>query len=210
MGNVTHLIETIQANGLPVTTSQRDRRRRTAPPWWFALPAMLLFAFVVLVPSVRGVYYAFTDWDGLDPHFSFVGLGNFADMFNDADAVQAIWHTLLIAVSITVIQNAVGLLLALGVNTAIKSRNLLRDPRVTLLVQDDQVSSRGITQYLVIRGTANLEGPGIPVDYKALMDRQSQRYLGVPEFPFGEGIWDTGMIARITVDRVAGEGPWTA
>ena len=50
------------------------------PPWWFALPAMLLFAFVVLVPSARGVYYAFTDWDGLDPDFAFIGLDNFADM----------------------------------------------------------------------------------------------------------------------------------
>ena len=90
-----------------------------------------------------------------------------------------------------------------------KTRNLFRDSRVTLLIQDDQVSPRGITQYLVIRGTAKLEGPGIPADYKALMDHLSQRYLGVPEFPFGEGIWDTGVIARITVDRVAGEGPWT-
>ncbi|ELP63034.1 ABC transporter, permease protein [Streptomyces turgidiscabies Car8] len=102
------------------------RRARNTPPWWFALPAALLFAFVVLVPSVRGVYYAFTDWDGLDPHFSFVGLDNFSELFRDPDARQAIWHTLLIAVSITVIQNALGLLLALGVNSAIKSRNVLR------------------------------------------------------------------------------------
>src|SRR5207249_233433 len=85
-------------------------RHRTGPPWWFALPAMLLFAFVVLVPSARGVYYAFTDWDGLDPNFAFVGLRNFAGMLGDADAMQAVWHTLLIAVSITIIQNGLGLL----------------------------------------------------------------------------------------------------
>ncbi|MFE9650718.1 carbohydrate ABC transporter permease [Streptomyces sp. NPDC006365] len=102
------------------------RRARTTPPWWFALPALVLFAFVVLVPSARGVHYAFTDWDGLDPSFSFVGLDNFSAMLDDPDAKAAIWHTLLIAVAITVIQNALGLLLALGVNTAIKSRNLLR------------------------------------------------------------------------------------
>jgi raffinose/stachyose/melibiose transport system permease protein len=102
------------------------RRRRTTPSWWFAAPAMLLFGFVVLVPSGRGVYYAITDWDGLDPHFSFVGLGNFGQMWRDPAAVQAVWHTLLIAVSITVIQNGFGLLLALGVNSAIKSRNVLR------------------------------------------------------------------------------------
>ena len=101
-------------------------RRRTTPPWWFALPALLLFAFVVLVPSARGVYYAFTDWDGLDPHFVLVGMHNFAEMLGDPVALQAVWHTLLIAVSITIIQNGLGLLLALGVNSAIKSRNVLR------------------------------------------------------------------------------------
>jgi raffinose/stachyose/melibiose transport system permease protein len=110
----------------PGPSAPRFRRARTAPPWWFALPALVLFAFVVLLPSVRGVYYAFTDWDGLDPDFSFVGLDNFSAMLRDADAQQAVWHTLLIAVSITVIQNAVGLVLALGVNTAIRSRHVLR------------------------------------------------------------------------------------
>jgi raffinose/stachyose/melibiose transport system permease protein len=102
------------------------RRRSTSAPWWFVLPAMLLFAFVVLVPSARGVYYALTDWDGLDPSFSFVGLANFVEIFSDPIAAQAIWHTLLIAVAVTVIQNGFGLLLALGVNTRIKSRNVLR------------------------------------------------------------------------------------
>jgi raffinose/stachyose/melibiose transport system permease protein len=101
-------------------------RRRASQSWWFALPAMALFAFVVLVPSARGVYYAFTDWDGLSPHFSFVGLGNFVNLPHDPDALQAIWHTLLIAVSITVVQNGIGLLLALGVNSTIKSRHVLR------------------------------------------------------------------------------------
>jgi len=104
----------------------RRRRRPNAPPWWFMAPAMLLFAFVVLVPSVRGLYYAFTDWDGLDPDFAMIGLGNFTKMMDDPNAAQAIWHTLLIAVSITIIQNGFGLLLALGVNSIIKSRNVLR------------------------------------------------------------------------------------
>jgi ABC-type sugar transport system permease subunit len=104
----------------------RQRASGKAPPWWFAAPAMLLFAFVVLVPSARGVYYAFTDWDGLSPDFSWVGFGNFTAMLDDPTARQAIWHTLLIAVAVTVIQNGVGLLLALGVNSVIKSRNVLR------------------------------------------------------------------------------------
>ncbi|MFJ8010022.1 carbohydrate ABC transporter permease [Streptomyces fagopyri] len=94
--------------------------------WWFAAPAMMLFGFVVLVPSARGVYYAFTDWDGLDPNFSFVGLENFSGLLDDPDALQAIRHTLLIAVAVTVLQNAFGLLLALGVNSLVRTRNVLR------------------------------------------------------------------------------------
>jgi len=90
------------------------------------VPALSLFAFVVLVPSARGVYYAFTDWDGLDPEFVFVGLRNFTEMASDPDALRAVWHTLLVAVAVTVLQNGFGLLLALGVNTAIKSRDVLR------------------------------------------------------------------------------------
>jgi raffinose/stachyose/melibiose transport system permease protein len=72
------------------------------------------------------VYYAFTNWDGLDPDFSFIGLDNLTQLFRDPQATQAITHTLMIAVTITVVQNAVGLLLALGVNSRIKSRNVLR------------------------------------------------------------------------------------
>lgn len=110
----------------PVAAVTVPRRRRAGPPWWFALPALALFAFVVLVPSVRGVSYAFTNWDGLSPHFAFVGGANFVAAWRDPDARQAIGHTVLIAVAVTVIQNGFGLLLALGVNSAIKSRTVLR------------------------------------------------------------------------------------
>ncbi len=153
----------------------RARRARTGPPWWFMLPALLLFAFVVLVPSVRGVYYAFTDWDGLNPDFSFVGLDNFADMLRDADAKQAVWHTLLIAVSITVIQNAVGLVLALGVNTAIKSRNLLR-----VFLFAPAVITPIVTAYL----WRNLLGPDGAVNSllgAVGLDNWEQDWLGDPD-----------------------------
>jgi raffinose/stachyose/melibiose transport system permease protein len=116
-----------RAEPVPSAPKSRGRRGGSRPvPWWFAVPALLLFAFVVLVPSARGIYYAFTDWDGLSPDFAFVGVGNFVELAGDPAARQALGQTLVIAVAITVIQNGVGLLLALGVNSAIKSRNVLR------------------------------------------------------------------------------------
>src|SRR5215510_4254384 len=44
--------------------------------WWFVLPALGLYAFIVLIPTARGSYYSFTDWDGLNPIKHWVGLDN--------------------------------------------------------------------------------------------------------------------------------------
>jgi raffinose/stachyose/melibiose transport system permease protein len=105
---------------------RRARRRRAAAPSWFVVPALVLYTFVVLVPSAQGAMLAFTDWDGLSPVKHFVGLANFREIFADPAGRGAALNTMIIAVSITIIQNLVGLLLALGVNTKIRSRNVLR------------------------------------------------------------------------------------
>jgi raffinose/stachyose/melibiose transport system permease protein len=163
------------AAGPPGTpTTRASRRRRPAPPWWFAAPALLLFAFVVLIPSARGIYYAFTDWDGLSPDFAWVGLGNFRDVLDDPDARSAIGHTLLIAVAITIIQNGLGLLLALGVNSAIKSRNVLR-----VLLFAPAVITPIVTAYL----WRNLLGPDGAVNalFGAVgLDFLQKNWLGDP------------------------------
>ena len=100
--------------------------RAGSSTWWFVLPALALYAFIVLVPTVRGSFYAFTDWDGLSPVQRWVGIDNFRAILDDDAAREAIKNTVLIAMAITIIQNAVGLLLALGVNSQIKSRHFLR------------------------------------------------------------------------------------
>jgi raffinose/stachyose/melibiose transport system permease protein len=159
----------------PRGSGLRARGTRPTPPWWFAVPALLLFAFVVLVPSARGVYYAFTDWDGLDPEFSMVGLANFVEMFRDPAAVQAIWHTVVIAVAVTVIQNGLGLLLALGVNSIIKSRNVLR-----VLFFAPAVITPIVTAYL----WRNLLGPDGAVNSllgAVGLDSWRQDWLGDPD-----------------------------
>jgi raffinose/stachyose/melibiose transport system permease protein len=150
------------------------------------LPALLLFAFVVLVPSGRGIYYAFTDWDGLDPDFAFIGLRNFTDMLGDEDALGAVWHTVLIAVAITVIQNGIGLLLALGVNSMIKTRNVLR-----VLLFAPAVVTPIVTAYL----WRNLLGPDGAVN--AVLGPWGRDWLGDPDL----ALW---MIVVVVVWQFAG------
>lgn len=101
-------------------------RRGMSRLWIFIVPAAAFYLFIVLWPSIQGAGLAFTDWDGLSPTRDFVGFDNFVQLTRDPKAAAAIGRTLLIAVTITIVQNAVGLLIALGVNSRIKSRNVLR------------------------------------------------------------------------------------
>lgn len=110
-------------------SSGRSRRRSrigVTAPWWFALPALIVFIAIVVIPNIRGAVYAFTDWDGLSRQFEFIGFDNFLRIAQDSAAFGSVGNTLFLAFTITVVQNLLGLLLALGVNARVKSRFLLR------------------------------------------------------------------------------------
>lgn len=110
----------------PEAARRTRRSGGIVPPWWFAVPAILVYALVVLYPSIAGAGSAFTDWSGIGEARSYVGADNFKQLLRDDQALGALRNTLLLTVAIVVVQNALGLLLALGVHTGIKSRMLLR------------------------------------------------------------------------------------
>ncbi|MEU7858156.1 sugar ABC transporter permease [Nonomuraea sp. NPDC049141] len=114
--------------GRHTAAAGRSRRRfaSLSPSWLFAAPALVVYAAVVLYPSLAGMLYAFTDWSGIGADKSFVGLANFQKLLHDDQAMDSIGNTLLLTVAIVVVQNGVGLLLALGVHAKLKSRALLR------------------------------------------------------------------------------------
>jgi PPOX class probable F420-dependent enzyme len=75
-----------------------------------------------------------------------------------------------------------------------KVRNLRRDGRVALR----------LTEYLVVYGRARIEEGGAP----ELLQKLAHVYLG-PEVVFPRmANPPAGFIARITVERVGGVGPW--
>jgi raffinose/stachyose/melibiose transport system permease protein len=115
----------------PPTTAQvpsrtkRRHSRRSRVPLWFFLPGLLIYAAVVLGPSVVGAAYSFTDSE-VGTGGQFVGLDNYVNVFSDASTVAPLVQTLIMAAGVMVIQNVLGLLLALALNSRIKSRNALR------------------------------------------------------------------------------------
>ncbi|WP_103355165.1 TIGR03618 family F420-dependent PPOX class oxidoreductase [Amycolatopsis sp. CA-128772] len=92
-----------------------------------------------------------------------------------------------------------------------KVRNIRNDPRVTVLIEDhDGHDARGLPQYLLVRGTARVEGPDIAQEFTALMDRQARRYLEAERYELGNQGSPTAVIVRVTADRVTGNGPWVS
>jgi raffinose/stachyose/melibiose transport system permease protein len=110
-------------------TSRRRRRRRGspagAPAIWFAAPALVIYAMIVIYPSLSGAYYAFTNWSGIGAAH-WVGLENFKNLFSDDQSLGSLKNTVLLTIFIVFVQNAIGLALALGVHTRIKSKYILR------------------------------------------------------------------------------------
>jgi len=85
-----------------------------------------------------------------------------------------------------------------------KVRNLDRDPRVALSIEAEGSDEIGLQHYLVIHGHARLTPGGGP----ELLQELAATYLGpgVKFPPFDDP--PPGRIIHITVDRVAGPGPW--
>ncbi len=116
---------------LSVRTSGGGKPSESGPTrfsrvWWFVVPATAFYLFITIIPSARGIFAAFTKWDGFGSDQTWVGGDNFAAILDDKVAKDAILHTLRIAVCVTIAQNVLGLLLALGVSSNIKSRRILR------------------------------------------------------------------------------------
>src|SRR5262245_31863654 len=83
----------------------RPRRRLGASrvPLWFLAPGIVLYAGIVLVPSVVGAAYSFTDSE-IGAGGTFVGFGNYVDVFSDASTVGPLTQTLAMAAGVMIIQ----------------------------------------------------------------------------------------------------------
>lgn len=89
------------------------RRRTAAQPWWFALPAIAVFAVFFLLPNLLNFVYPFTDWSAFKSGVGFAGLSNFETIWQDGSLMRAIRVTVFYAVGVAIFQNAFGLGLAL-------------------------------------------------------------------------------------------------
>jgi raffinose/stachyose/melibiose transport system permease protein len=85
--------------------------RRPLAAMLFAAPALVLYGLIVLYPLFQGAVLSLTDSTVGNPA-DFVGLDNYLALVRDPDVMRALRVTVLYAVVVVVVQNAVGLALA--------------------------------------------------------------------------------------------------
>jgi len=57
--------------------------------FWFILPSLIGFILFYLIPTVRGIYISFTDWNLLSNKGEFIGTDNYEKMFDDPKFTNA-------------------------------------------------------------------------------------------------------------------------
>ena len=86
-----------------------------------------------------------------------------------------------------------------------KLKNMRREPRVTLSYETAVVNEWGLKEYLVVYGSARITEGGAA----ELLQRLAYTYLGPDvKFPAMDDP-PPGFITRISVEKLAGVGPWT-
>ncbi|MBI0072345.1 sugar ABC transporter permease [Bifidobacterium sp. W8115] len=106
--------------------SPRRRRFRGASINLFYLPAVILLVIFIIYPLLSGIGLSLTNWDGYNDAKSFVGLANYKQMLTDTNFKQVVINTFIYGIGSTVLQQILGLALALLLNAKIKGRTLIR------------------------------------------------------------------------------------
>ena len=90
------------------------------------IPALILFSIFVIYPLCKGIALSFTNWNGYSQTYKMVGLSNYTRMLTDKNVIRAFINTLIYGGMSTLLQNVLGLALALFLNQKFKGRAVTR------------------------------------------------------------------------------------
>jgi raffinose/stachyose/melibiose transport system permease protein len=102
----------------------KERGRRGPYPYWFYLPAAVIYGVFFLIPTICGFYFSFTRWDLFTS--TWIGLKNYETFFEEQALVIGLRNTLIYAFMTSGLKVVIGLLLAVLLTAKIIARGYLR------------------------------------------------------------------------------------
>lgn len=106
--------------------SKKKRVREITDYIKFVFPMLILYILFFILPLFQTIGYSFTDYNGINPQKEFTGLTNYFDVFQDKWFYNSMAFTGKSVLLMILLVNVLGFLLALALNTKIRSRNILR------------------------------------------------------------------------------------
>lgn len=146
----------------------------------FVGPVLLAFILIVLIPFFTGIYYAFTDWNGVTGSVKWVGLDNFKYLFTEDKQFQQsfILTTKYTGVAI-ILTNLIGFGLALLVAQKLKTKNVLR----TVFFMPNLIGGLilgFIWQFIFVKGFVSIgQLTGIPLFELAWLGDANTAFWGI-------------------------------
>jgi len=92
----------------------------------FTLPALLVYFTFKLIPAIIGIFFSFTDWNGLNKDYNIIGINNFIEIFGDTYYWNSVIFTLKYVIVMVIVANFVALLLANLIESLKKGRGTFR------------------------------------------------------------------------------------
>ncbi len=101
----------------------RERRSWTVA---FLFIPLLIYTLVVIVPLISSFYYSFTNWNGFNTHYDWVGFANYLKITTDPIFVNAIKNTMIWMIAAIVVPSGSGLVIALILQRRIWGANFFK------------------------------------------------------------------------------------
>jgi raffinose/stachyose/melibiose transport system permease protein len=106
------------------TVSGSRTKAKSSYPYWFYLPAALVYTVLFLVPTITSFYFSLTRWTLFD--MEFIGMENFVEFFEEPALVTGLKNTLIYGVVTSGLKVVLGLLLAVLLTSQVIARGYLR------------------------------------------------------------------------------------
>lgn len=109
----------------PRQAAQPKRRKgKSTYPYWFYLPAAVVYTALFLIPTFASFFFSFTRWTLTD--FTFIGLDNFVQFFQEPALLKGLTNTFIYGLVTSALKVILGMLLAVLLTSQIIARGYLR------------------------------------------------------------------------------------
>lgn len=108
------------------TTLRGSTSKGTGSLILMSVPALFFYVFFFLTPVIASFAYSLTNFDGLNFDYDFVGLRNYRLMISDEAFIVSIKNTFVFALSVIILQNTAGFLIAIILHENLRFRSLYR------------------------------------------------------------------------------------